>query len=97
MSVGIVDIVVSINKFERGIRRLRAYTSRLVHFIDVDARSKIINLVLMNLIGNAVKFTARGFVLVNCSVEELIGEPGEVNIKFEIRQVFCCNRPRPSQ
>ena len=50
----------------------------------------------MNLIGNAVKFTARGFVLVNCSVEELIGEPGEVNIKFEIRQVFCVDRFLPS-
>jgi signal transduction histidine kinase len=97
MSVEIVDIAVSINKFERGICRLCAYTSRLVHVIDVDALSKIINLVLMNLIGNAVKFTARGYVLVNCSVEESISEPGDVNIKFEIRQVFCCNRSRPSQ
>ena len=96
MLVEIVDIVVPINKSERGFRRLRADTSRSVHVIVVDPRSKIINLVLMNLIGNAVKFTARGYVRVNCSVEESISAPGEVNIKFEIRQVFCCNRPRPS-
>lgn len=40
MSVEIVDIVVSINKFDRGIRRLRTDTSRLVHVIDVEAHSK---------------------------------------------------------
>lgn len=97
MSVEIVDIVVSINMSERGIRRLRADTSRSVHVIDVDARSKCINPVLMNLIGNAVKFTASGHVRVNCSVEESISAPGEVNIKFEIWQVFCCNRSCPSQ
>ncbi|KAF8349828.1 hypothetical protein F5887DRAFT_942564 [Amanita rubescens] len=41
--------------------------------------------VLMNLIGNAVKFTARGFVRVNCSVEESVSAEGEVTLKFEIR------------
>jgi hypothetical protein len=39
----------------------------------------------MNLIGNAVKFTAHGFVRVNCSVEESVNAEGEVTLKFEIR------------
>ncbi|KAJ2919335.1 hypothetical protein MD484_g1075, partial [Candolleomyces efflorescens] len=41
--------------------------------------------VLMNLIGNAVKFTATGHVRVICSVDSTVkSAPGEVNLRFEI-------------
>jgi signal transduction histidine kinase len=42
----------------------------------------------MNLIGNAVKFTAHGYIRVDCSVEDSpMSSLSEVNLKFEIRSV----------
>ena len=42
----------------------------------------------MNLIGNAVKFTANGFIRVTCNVDQSVSAAeGEANLKFVIQYV----------
>lgn len=63
----------------------------LSYFIDDDVPSIVygdgnrIGQILMNLIGNAIKFTHHGEVVVRCGVDNTVNEPGHITLKISVQ------------
>jgi signal transduction histidine kinase/ActR/RegA family two-component response regulator len=73
--------ILHIQAQDKGISMLLDITSELPDSVAAD--EKRLRQVLINLLGNAIKFTDRGSVVL--SVASRISTPGQVTVRFEIR------------
>lgn len=66
--------MVSIGAQEKGLELLIHYSPQAPRHLIGDAAR--IRQILLNLIGNALKFTPRGFVVIHVECDEIVEEPG---------------------